>query len=227
MTALGWVLGNGPEINAEQNLFVARCKHWYLTDKGQVRQQKAVVSARATVSKIPLTRMIAYDQGTGVFYSEFHAKPDASEIIAFLARAWSNKGDHPMHGVPTRLNLSSTMTAAMKRHVAQLTTVCGVQLGTLDRGFGTGSGHAAACMDRELERNAAQARKQMPNDPSWLAGCAAVLSCRACASAVAVSAQSWARVNALPVGISDWVDGQLGTSWREFPWTAVLDGMGH
>jgi len=225
MTALGWMLGQGPDVNAEQNLFVGICKHHYLTSTGLVRHQTKPLEPRDRSGRILLTRMIAYDAGTGVLYGEIRTPDGANDVIGFLARAWSSKPDHPMHGLPARLNVARTLKVRHRQDVERLCRVAGVAVGLLAAGFGSGSGHAAAGLDRQLDAIGYSPEARKTHDPSWVQGCSALMSRDACAASIGVSMDAWVRVPPPPPALFAWVDSTQGTSWREFPWSAVLNGL--
>lgn len=89
----------------EQNLIISTSKHLYATKDELLRYQQKEIDPRLPGAKTLLTRFVLLDVDTGVAYCEVHPAPDGVDLLGFLARAWSDKPDHPMRGFPQKINV--------------------------------------------------------------------------------------------------------------------------
>lgn len=94
----------------EQNLFISISKHLHCLKDQTLKYQSTPIDPRIP-GKSLLVRLILLDVDTGVFYGEFQENDDA-DLLGFLARAWSDKADHPMRGFPDVLNLPRAINSS-------------------------------------------------------------------------------------------------------------------
>lgn len=124
----------------EHNLLVSTSKHLYLNKSGHLRHQQKELDPRSPGSKTLLTRLAVHDVDIGAMYGEFHRADIPLDLLGFLARAWSMKADHPMHGIPEQLNVPKGVTgdADMNLALILLANAAHFRVSPLPAGFAAG-----------------------------------------------------------------------------------------
>jgi len=137
--------------NREQHLLVSLAKHWRLLKDGSLKYQKSPISPATTDPDQLVYLLAAYDVDTGAFYSEPHDSETKDDLLGFLTRAWHKKIDHPMHGVPQRLNIPRKLEKenAVQHDIEQLIAGLGVVIGSPPSGF-QGGIHTIRLMSNKL-----------------------------------------------------------------------------
>jgi len=224
MSGLSWYLGASPEINEQQNLLISTSKHVYLNKDGFLRRQQKAIDPRLPGAKTLVTRMIAYDQGSGAFYAELHERGQ-EDVLSFLARTWWKKPDHFMHGVPMRLNIPR---ASMKdkdhmRDISLLQDKAGFIVGPLPSGYAAGA-VAARLFEARIEHviYAMEGRATLDVVRKF----SAMMSYVASSSSAFFALESWGSVNSAPMALFDMIDGEYtpAGAWRK-GWEYVLQGL--
>lgn len=92
--------------NRLQQLVVTDSKHLFCMGDGEkIRYQQKELDHRTCGNRVMLTKVIAVDIDTGVFYGELHPRPERLDLVGFLARAWATKDRTPMRGAPRLLSV--------------------------------------------------------------------------------------------------------------------------
>lgn len=222
-STVAWLLGASGAINENHNLFVLPSKHMFLSAKGLVRRQSSPIQWKARQGDSRLTNMIVMDEATSVFYAELRTSDEKDDVLGFLARAWSVKPDHPMHGVPRTLNISPSLKVGITRPIKALCQANGIAVGSNPKGFASGVAQATAQLERVIAEASVAASKL--RETGWLKACSAAISRDACQVAANVTQESWSEIPAPDHEFFAWIDQKIGPSWREEPWNFVLDGL--
>lgn len=206
----------------EQNLLVATSKHLYATRDGTLKHQQKAIEPRLPGTKTLLTRMVLLDVGSGVYYGELHDKDTAKDLAGFLARAWCEKPDHPMHGVPALLNVPRSVRDDAD-YAAVINFICRtipLAMGSLPSGYSAGA-HAAKGFEERIrwsiEHKATLDVAQR---------CSALASSVACHSQIFLSQSRWRDVPSAPSALLNAIDSLYDPpgGWRRGPWEDVLNG---
>ena len=148
----------------EQNLFIGQMKHLHVLKDGLLKYQKKELDARAS-GKSLITRFLIFDLDSMMAYGECHSDETKHDLSGFLARAWSAKPDHPMHGIPTVLNVPRVVfkNEGYRADIEGITRTTGITIGALPTGFGEGvhaikrfDEHVRSLCDRGLSLSIAQ-----------------------------------------------------------------------
>ena len=134
----------------EQNLFIGQMKHLYVLKDGTLKEQKKALDPRIP-GKSLLTRFVLFDTDTGCVYGECHTDETKHDLAGFLARAWSVKPDHPMHGVPKCLNVAQLAykDANYRGDIERIAQIAGMAIGSMPGGFAAGL-HAVKQFDEQI-----------------------------------------------------------------------------
>lgn len=225
--------GACPVPNAEQNLLFSVSKHLYATKTGLLRRQKKELDPRVPGDRTLLTRLLAYDRQTGVFYAELHEYGE-EDLLAFLARAWIRKPDCKLQGIPHTLNVPRSLlaTARLKADLDFIVSRVPVRLGPLPSGFSAGATplrQFEIAVDDFRAYRAGQVNNktdQMSLNQAQLLS--AVISDVACAGTSFLSdKEEWDECKQAPATLFEAVDQEYEptAAWRTYPWDWVLSGM--
>ena len=139
-----------PSPGREQNLFIGPMKHLYVRKDGTLKTQAKALDPRIP-GKTLITRFVLLDADTGSVYGECHTDESKHDLAGFLARAWFVKPDHPMHGIPKRLNVPQLVRKDDNYHgdIERIVQLTGLHLGALPSGF-AGGVHAVKQFDEQI-----------------------------------------------------------------------------
>ncbi len=134
----------------EQNLFIGQMKHLYVLKDGTLKAQAKALDPRIP-GKTLITRFVLLDADTGSVYGECHTDETKHDLAGFLARAWSVKPDHPMHGIPKRLNVPQIVRKDdnYRGDIERIVQLSGLILGALPSGF-AGGVHSVKQFDEQI-----------------------------------------------------------------------------
>lgn len=140
---------SNPGPGREQNLFIGPMKHLYVLKDGTLKAQAKALDPRIP-GKTLITRFVLLDADTGSVYGECHTDETKHDLAGFLARAWSVKPDHPMHGIPKRLNVPQLVRKDdnYRGDIERIVQLTGLFLGALPSGF-AGGVHAVKQFDEQ------------------------------------------------------------------------------
>lgn len=217
--------GFNPSPAREQNLLISKSKHLYLTKAGLLRYQQKAIDPRLAGTKTLLERLVLLDVDTGVVYCEMHPADEATDILGFLARAWSVKPDHPMRGFPQQLNVPKAAIAdpAIAPDLRTLASWGAFELAALPAGFAAGI-HAVKKFENEmmyLTYRSDQIGIYTVNKLS------ALISCQVSTAMAHFSKEAWASVLAPDASFTQMIDEQYDppAGWRLDEFAAVLNGI--
>lgn len=212
--------------NRAQYLVVSDSKHLFLRgDHEQIDHQKKELDPRTCGSRKMVTRLIAVDEDTGVFYGELWPR-DEIDLIGFLARAWSTKDKHPMRGSPELLYVPGAV-AQNKELLEQVRIMArfrGAMLEPSPAGFGPAT---VACREyeRSLLHHGAGAYDKSGRMPLMVAHQAAnLLSMMACFSAIQAFDKHWSKVDPMSEHAIREIDGLYDPigAWRQHEFASFI-----
>lgn len=184
--------------NRVQHLVVSDSKHLYFRKSDEVvAYQKKELDPRTCGNRCMLTRLIAIDEDTGVFYGELSPRDEPIDLVGFLARTWSAKPHHPMRGFPEILVVPSVVlnNEGLRDQISCAIHISGAQLEKAAGGFGP-----ATVAAREYERQlmyAGAAVGKLNLVSTSLAS--QEISLLGCSNSYAVFGKAWEKVS----GMSD------------------------
>jgi hypothetical protein len=201
--------------NRCQHLIVSDSKHLYIKgDMEEICYQKKDLDHRTCGNRQMVTRVIAIDEDTGIFYAELWPRDERLDLIGFLGRAWAKKKDTPLRGVPAQLLIPKRVSEdeILSCDVRAIAELAGVHLGPAPGGFGPAT---VAC--REYERalvNAGAGRRGMVLRATHMG--AGLFSAMACHGAIHAFERHWVDVPELPASIYEHLDQEYveSAAWR-------------
>lgn len=209
----------------EQNLLISTSKHLYLTKNDFLRHQQKPIDPRVPGSKTLLTRLVLLDVDTGSIYGEMQCTGN-EDLLGFLARAWSIKPLHPMHGIPTQLNIpkSATDDEDMIKDLRLLASGFHFNLAPLPTGFSAGI-HAVKQFEIEVQCLLSEVDQDVTFD--LITACAAIISHRASSGLSFSYEHAWNSVPAPDGQFTAFIDAQYKQpgSWRLGAHELVLSGV--
>lgn len=209
-----------------QNLLVSTSKHLYLTKSGALRRQHKEIDPRLPGTKILLTRLVVLDVDMGTMYGEMHNADNSLDLLGFIARAWSVKADHPMHGIPKQLNVPKAVIddADMNRDLSLLASASHFTVAPLPAGFAAGI-HAVKQFEIKIESLLWRVEGDV-NLESILAASAAIS--RSASSGMSLLREEiWRAIPAPSEDFFALIDAQYDPvgGWRVGPYEWVLKGV--
>lgn len=220
----------GKKPNRAQHLVVSDSKHLFFYEKDElIKYQKKDLDPRTCGKREMLTRVIAIDEDTGVFYAELWPRSDPIDLVGFLARSWSRKRAHPLRGFPSILYVPRRVLAdeRMAREVSWSASVGGSVVLPSPSGFGP-----ATVAAREYERQllspllTGSVTAELPLSVACSA--AQEISLLACGNSIAYFREHWSMVKGPSVSALGKFDAayEVNGSWRlkEFERFIVPDG---
>ena len=209
----------------EQNLLISISKHLYLTKNDILRYQQKPIDPRVPGPKTLLMRLVLLDVDTGSIYGEMQSTEN-EDLLGFLARAWSRKSLHPMHGIPSQLNIpkSAIDNKSMIGDIRLLASSFHFKLAPLPTGFSAGI-HAVKEFEIEFKYMLWQAEQDVTFD--LVTACSAIISYRASSGLSFAYEHSWDSVPAPGDQFTSFIDAQYKKpgSWRLGLHELALNGV--
>lgn len=212
----------------EQNLFIGQMKHLYVLKDGTLKWQAKALDPRIP-GKTLITRFVLLDTDSGSVYGECHTDETKQDLAGFLARAWSVKPDHSMHGIPELLNVPQLVrkNENYRNDIDCIVEYSGVVVGALPAGFVAGV-HAVKQFDEQVRSLIWQCdfRKVAPT-LAITQSCSAVISNQIRPMFSGDPRELWASVAPAPESFFAAVDKlykQPG-GWRRGPFELDLSGV--
>lgn len=217
--------GFNPIPGREQNLLISKSKHLYLTKDGLLRYQQKAIDPRLPGTKTLLERLVLLDVDTGVVYCEMHPADEPTDILGFLARAWSIKPDHSMRGFPQRLNVpkGAITDPSIAPDLRNLASWGAFTVAALPAGFAAGV-HAVKKFEAEMTYLKCRSDQI---DIYTINKLSALISCRASSEMSYLSKEAWAAVQGPDAYFTQMIDAQYDppAAWRLDEFAAVLNGI--
>lgn len=138
------------KVNRVQHLVVSDSKHIFLKgEREEIGFQKKDLDHRTCGNRKMVTRVIAFDEDSGVFYAELWPRDELLDLVGFLGRAWAEKNSHPMMGCPSELCVPARVLEDqhLREQVEFVSKLASVPITRAAGGFGPTT---VAC--REYER---------------------------------------------------------------------------
>lgn len=207
--------------NREQLFVVSDSRHIYCAGKKELLhyQKKELDPRTCGDRRIMLTRLIAVDVDTGVFYGEMHPRDLPLPLGSFLARAWAPKKDSLLHGIPAKLLLPSRIHTSpeLMQEVLDVTRIVHTQIGYMEGGFGP-----ATVAAREFERTV----QSYGTGHSFYVNlaAAAVFSAKACENAQMTSQNKWEAMKPVEQSFIEAMDQRFAgpAGWRSDPFARFV-----
>jgi hypothetical protein len=197
-----------------------------LTKKGFLRRQQKPIDPRYHGNKTLLTRLVVLDVDTGSVYGEIHSADTSPDLLGFLARAWSVKASHPMHGIPEHLNIPKAVTqdASMSDDLRRLANAFHFSMAPLASGFSAGI-HAVKKFEIEVE--SLIWRLDQDIELEGVLAISGVVSHLASSGMSLYLEQLWREIPVPGDDFYGWVDAQyeIPGGWRLGPYEMVLKGL--
>jgi hypothetical protein len=207
----------------QQNLFVGVSRHLFCLKDGTLRYQKRPIEPRLSERAL-LMRFVLLDADSGLIYGEYHPQEDA-DLRGFLARAWSDKQQHLMRGVPETLRVPhGPAIDPFSNDVEWVSARTGVRLASLPSGFGAG-GHAVRLLEKTLVDW--MWRYDFPLPLAGVAAGSALLSMEASGPWAGTWKDGWSMVPPLTQEALDAFDAayRIPGGWRKGLFENVLRGV--
>jgi hypothetical protein len=155
-----------------------------------------------------------------------HRADTAPDLLGFLARAWSIKAGHPMHGIPRHLNIPKAVIddAAMNRDLRLLANTCHFTVAPLPAGFAAGI-HAVKQFEIEVESLIWRAGDEV--DLELIRAVSGVISHSASSGMSFLSEEAWNTVPGPGEDFTALIDAQYNPvgAWRLGSFELVLKGL--
>lgn len=185
-------LGERAVPNRLQQIAVTDSKHLYCSGAdSQIHYQKKDLDPRTCGRRVMLSKIIAVDVDTAVFYAELYPRQGKPDLVGFMARAWANKTNHPMRGAPKTLSVPPKLYENPEL-IAQV-RYCARAAGVHVVGFRDGYlevGAAARAFEREI-RSCGWQFENGPWTPNHVLHGAPEISAMACMDCVETFKEKW------------------------------------